>query len=147
MSGFGRWILLAKLKINAMDDLAVSLDKMLNQEMCKKIVWAGAQPVANEIRTRLKENLKGSKKSKGDLLDSLGIAPPAVDDNGATNTKIGFDGYDRKGVANALKARAMESGTSTQKKKPFVRPAVDASYAKSIEAMQTKYNELTESEE
>jgi len=52
-----------------------------------------------------------------------------------TNTKIGFDGYDRKGVPNALKARAMESGTSTQPKRPFVRPAVNRVKKKAIEEM------------
>ena len=43
---------------------------------------------------------------------------------GFTYTKIDFAGYDRKGVPNMLKARAIESGTSHIQKKPFVRPTV-----------------------
>ena len=65
-----------------------------------------------------------SEDSTGDLLNSFGVAPPDIDRNGNANTKIGFDGYDRKGVPNVVKARAMESGTSRQKKRPFIRPAV-----------------------
>ena len=97
-----------------------------NLEQCqqnyKDVVMAGAQPVADEIRKGLENNLAGSKYSKGDLLGSLGITPPGVDSQGNVNTKIGFDGYDSKGVANQLKARVMESGTSKIKKRPFVRP-------------------------
>ena len=55
----------------------------------------------------------------------MGISPPLQDKNGNTNVKVGFAGYDRKGTPNALKARAMESGTSTQPKKPFLRPAIN----------------------
>lgn len=66
---------------------------------------------------------------------ALGIAPPAVDARGNTNTKVGFEGYDKKGVPNALKARAMESGTSKLRKRPFVRPAVNSTKKKAVEEM------------
>lgn len=107
-------------------------------EIARKVVIAGANPVADEIRKNLQNNLKGSEYSKGDLLDSLGIAPADTDSAGNTNTKIGFDGYDRSGTPNALKARAMESGTSKQPKKPFVRPAVKKMREKAIEEMGKK---------
>ncbi|MCX7772216.1 MAG: HK97 gp10 family phage protein [Clostridia bacterium] len=126
-------------------------------KICKKVVMAGASPIADEIRRNLEANLKdptyaglggvadyGRVKQAsytGDLLKSFGIAPPDVDKNGCINTMVGFSGYDRKGVPNALKARAMESGTSRLKKRPFVRPAVNKTRAKSKKAMEDKFQE------
>lgn len=128
---------MARMTIHGLDEYAMKLSKLGTDgsKIAKKVVMAGANPIADEIRKNLKNNLKGSGYSTGDLLDSFGIAPPDVDRRGNTNTKIGFDGYDRKGVPNPLKARAMESGTSTQPKKPFVRPAVSKMKKKAIEEM------------
>jgi HK97 gp10 family phage protein len=128
---------MAKMTIMGIDEYAMKLSKLGEKasEIAKRAVKAGANPVADEIRKELKKNLSGSKYSTGDLLNSLGIAPPDVDHQGNTNTKIGFAGYDRNGVPNALKARAMESGTSTQPKRPFVRPAVNRAKKKALEEM------------
>ena len=143
---------MARMTIRGTEEYALKLSRLGREsvEIAKKVVIAGANPVADEIRKRLEANLNdtgyagigdggswGGKRYrfKGDLLDSFGIAPPGVDKNGNTNTKIGFEGYDSKGVPNALKARAMESGTSVLKKRPFVRPAVNKSKKKSIEEM------------
>lgn len=128
---------MARMTVKGIDEYVQKLSQFGKdaQKVAKKVVRAGADPVADEIRKGLETNLSGSQYSEGDLLNSLGIAPPDVDRNGNTNTKIGFSGYDRKGVPNALKARAMESGTSTQPKKPFVRPAVNRAKKKAIEEM------------
>ena len=126
---------MAKMTIKGMDEYAVKLSKLGKEsvEISKKAVRAGADPVADEIRSQLQKNLQGSDYSTGELLDSLGIAPTTIDYDGNTNTKIGFEGYDKYseftakypyGKPNVLKARAMESGTSTQKKRPFIRPAI-----------------------
>ncbi len=133
---------MAKMTIKGTDELELQLSKLgtMSTKITKDVVMAGAQPVADEIRKGLQANLQGSKYSKGDLLDSLGIAPPDVDSQGNVNTKIGFDGYDSKGVANQLKARVMESGTSKIKKRPFVRPAINRSKNKSLEEMQKKFD-------
>lgn len=127
--------------IKGTDEIEMLLSELADPEFAKEVVWAGAQPVADEIRKTLERDLQGSDYSTGDLLSSLGIAPPDVDENGNTNTKIGFHGYDRKGVANVLKARVRESGSSKQKKRPFIRLAVNRSRSKSIQAMQEKINE------
>lgn len=130
------------MTIRGLDEYGKMLDRLGKQapEVSKKAVYAGASVLADEVRKRLEQNLRDpafagkspdadymvkQNRFTGDLLDSLGIAPISIDGNGNTNTKIGFDGYDRKGVPNALKARAMESGTSTLRKRPFVRPAVN----------------------
>lgn len=143
---------MAKMTIKGMDEYSLKLSKLgkASVEISKKVVMAGANPVANEIRKNLEANIrdpspvgknsnrmvkKNYGKSTGDLLNALGVAPPGVDRLGNTNTKIGFEGYDRKGVPNALKARAMESGTSRLKKRPFIRPAVNKTKKKAIEEM------------
>lgn len=134
---------MAKMTIKGTDELELQLSKLgtMSTKIAKDVVMAGAQPVADEIRKGLQANLQGSKYSKGDLLGSLGITPPGVDSQGNVNVKIGFDGYDSEGVANQLKARVMESGSSKQKKKPFVRPAVNRSKKRVEEAMQKKFDE------
>lgn len=149
---------MAKMTIKGLDEYALKLSKLGkdSKEIAKKVVIAGANPVADEIRKNLIANLNdpayvgkgngglwGTKKTRptGDLLDSFGVASPKVDSEGNTNTKIGFSGYDKKGVPNALKARAMESGTSTLKKRPFVRPAVAKTKKKAIEEMDKKLDD------
>lgn len=146
---------MAKFTVNAGNEYSLRLAKFgaNTVEIAKKVVMAGAYPIADEVRKGLIENIndpayvgKGdgglfgmkNNESTGDLLESFGIAPPGIDKNGNTNTKIGFDGYDRHGVPNALKARAMESGTSILKKRPFVRPAVSRMKGKAIAEMGKK---------
>ena len=154
MNGYGRWTGLAKMTIQGLDEYAAKLSKLgaNTSAVAKRAVRAGANPVADEVRKRLEANIKdpayagvgdggafGMKsnygKSTGDLLNSLGVSPPSVDRNGVYNCKIGFSGYDRKGVPNALKARAMESGTSTLRKRPFIRPAVNKAKKRALEEM------------
>lgn len=105
-------------------------------DICKKAVETGAGILADQVRKNLEKNLERSEYSEGDLLNSFGITPVDIDEKGIINAKVGFDGYDRNGVPNALKARAMESGTSKQQKRPFMRPAVKATKDKVEKAMQ-----------
>lgn len=120
------------------DQISLQLRKLdgKTDEICKRAVYVGAGVMADQIRANLKKNLAASKETTGDLLDSLGITPPKLDREGNWNAKVGFDGYDKKGVPNQLKARAMESGTSKQKKKPFVRPAISQAREKAKKAME-----------
>jgi len=154
---------MANMEIIGGDDLELQLSRLAQPEMSKRIVRAGANPVADEIRKRLinlpedkfrklgkNEVFVGvPKQQKQDLLDSLGVAPADIDREGNANTKIGFQGYGSyptkkypKGVPNPLLARAVESGSSVRKKTPFVRPAVNSSKDKAIEAMQDEYNKI-----
>ena len=128
---------MAKMTIQGFDEYADKLSKLGSAapEIAKRAVKAGVNPLADEVRKQLEKNLQGSKYSTGDLLNSLGVTPVGVDKNGVYNAKVGFSGYDRKGVPNALKARAMESGTSRQPKKPFMRPAVNRAKKRVLEEM------------
>ena len=129
---------MAKMSVHGFKELEVKLSQLgrASADIGKKAVKAGVGILADQVRKNLEKNLQGSKYSTGDLLDSLGVTPVGVDKNGVYNAKVGFSGYDRKGVPNALKARAMESGTSRQPKKPFLRPAIQATKEKIEKTME-----------
>lgn len=138
MNGRGN---LAKMMADGFDEVIAQLENIEGNviKIFKDAVFSGSGIVAGEIQKRLEQNLESPRsaslhggkfdrkttKFTGDLLDSFGIAPTKENGEGGADTKVGFHGYDSKGVANQLKARAMESGTSTLKKRPFVRPAIN----------------------
>lgn len=127
---------MARFSFKAGEDYAIKLSKLAtnSEEIAKKAIYEGANIVADEI----KKNLKGvlSDEATGDLVESFGVTPIKRDSSGNWNAKVGFDGYDRNGVANQLKARVLESGTSTKKKKPFVRPAINKTRKQVVKKME-----------
>lgn len=86
------------------------------ESMCKYSIYDAAGMVADEVK-------KATPEGTGDLKNSVALETMTTRE-GFTYTKIDFAGYDRKGVPNMLKARAIESGTSRIQKQPFVRPTV-----------------------
>lgn len=137
---------MARMTVNLGDDYMRQLEKLADrsEEAIKKAIHAGAGVLTDQIRENLEENLAGSEQSTGALEASLGISPVAQDRDGVWNAKIGFDGYDEKGVPNQLKARVMESGSSKVQKRPFIRPAVNAKRREAVEAMQKVIDEEIE---
>lgn len=127
---------MARITFKAGDDYAIKLSKLAtnSEEIAKKAIYEGVTIVADEI----KKNLQGvlSDEATGDLVESFGVTPIEKDENGNWNAKVGFDGYDRNGVANQLKARVIESGKSGQPKKPFVRPAVNKTRKQVVKKME-----------
>lgn len=119
----------ARMTFKAGDDYALKLSRLAtnSDEIAKKAIYEGAKIVADKIKSNLQGVL--SPDATGDLAASFGIASIDKDSNGDWNTKLGFDGYDGEGTPNQLKARALESGTSKQPKRPFVRPALNATKA------------------
>lgn len=116
---------MARTTFKAGDDFALKLSRLSTESdrIAKQAIYAGAKVVADEIKSNLEGVL--SPEATGELVDSFGITPISQDRDGNWNAKLGFDGYDRNGIPNQLKARALESGTSKQPKHPFVRPAVN----------------------
>lgn len=133
---------MARIAFKAGDEFALKLSKLAtgSDEIAKKAIYAGAGIVAD----RIKANLQGvlSDEATGELVASFGVTPIKTDSDGNWNAKIGFDGYGADGVPNQLKARALESGTSRQPKRPFVRPAVNATKGKA----QAKMGEVIDEE-
>ena len=125
----------ARMSFSAGEDFALALSRLEtgSEEIAKKAIYAGASIIADKIKSNLEGVLSG--EGTGDMLDSFGVTPIDRDSSGNWNAKIGFDGYDSKGVANQLKARVIESGTSKKQKHPFVRPAVNATKATAVARM------------
>lgn len=134
MNGFLRCEM-AKMTFKAGDEYAIKLSRLATDSdaIAKKAIYEGAKIVADQV----KQNLNGilSPEATGDLIESFGLAEMTKDANGDWSTKLGFEGYDRDGVPNLLKARVLESGRSGQSKRPFVRPAVTATKDKVIKKM------------
>lgn len=117
------------MTFKAGDEYALKLSRLAtdSDEIAKKAIYGGAKIVADKIKSNLQAVL--SPEATGDLAGSFGVASIKRDSSGNWNTKLGFDGYDRDGVANQLKARVIESGKPGQAKKPFVRHALNATKA------------------
>lgn len=102
-------------------------------EIVAKAVRAGADIVADKVRDNLTSVLSG--KGTGELLDSMGITP--VRQYGSViNAKVGFDGYDKMGTPNMLKAAVLEYGSRRQQARPFMAPAVNATRRKAKAKME-----------
>ena len=123
------------MTFQAGDEFALALSRLAtgSEEIAKKAIYAGADVIADKIKSNLEGVL--SAEATGELVASFGVTPIEKDASGNFNAKMGFDGYDNKGVANQLKARVLESGSSKQQKKPFVRPAVNSTKNTAVEKM------------
>lgn len=132
---------MARFAFKAGEEYAIKLSKLATNtdEIAKKAIYEGVKIVADEI----KKNLEGvlSEEATGELVDSFGVTPITKDNNGNWNAKVGFDGYDSQGVPNQLKARVLESGSSRQKKRPFVRPAVNKTRKQVVKKMEEVIDE------
>src|SRR5665648_585634 len=114
----------ARCTFAAGDEFALAISRLATDSdvIAKKAIYEGAKVIADKIKSNLDGVL--SPEASGELVASFGVTPIEKDASGNWNAKIGFDGYGRDGVANQLKARVLESGSSKQQKTPFVRPAV-----------------------
>lgn len=87
------------------------------------------------------ENIKANTPvDSGDLRDSAKLSNFETKD-GFTYTAVYFTGYDSNRVPNPIKARVLESGSSTREKKPFIRPALNKSKKQAIEIMRKHFDE------
>lgn len=110
---------MAKIDFGGIELYAEQLAKLgaRAEGICRYAVFDAAGMVIDAI----KEN---APVGTGDLRDSA-ILTPFVNEEGYVYTKVVFDGYDRNGTPNAVKAAVLESGTSRMKKRPFIRPAIN----------------------
>lgn len=141
---------MAKVQLKLPTEYIAKLDSLgANMtEVCKRAVYVGAGIVADAVKAGL---LSVHTPRTGDLERSLGIAPIKPDGDGA-NTKIGFDGTSTKRlkngeeyeVANALKARVLESGKSGQPARPFMRKALNSSRSAAQAAMRAEFEKEIE---
>lgn len=131
---------MAKFKFEGMDEYIETLEKIggKNTEgILKYAVYPGAAVVANAIRSEIESN----HKETGDLASSISLSSMR-NDNGFINTKLSFAGYDSKGVPNAIKAAALESGTSRgQKATHFITKTIKSVKERAEDEMQKALDE------
>ena len=140
---------MAKLTVgNGLNEYIRKLEKISDtSEFLGKAVYQGAAIVNKAVESALQElptdDRPGSHYDKRQgirsvekqgLIQSYGIAK-MQNDNGYLNVKLGFDGYNKRGKANAMIARSLISGTSFMQKNDFIGKAVTKSKAAAEEAM------------
>lgn len=119
---------MAKFEAQGLDDYIAKLHSLGAdvEGMCKRAVY----PAAGMVIEAVKAN---TPIDTGGLRDAT-VLRTFVNENGYVYTQIAFDGYDENGHPNPVKARVLESGSSTRKKHPYIRPALNQVKAKA-EAM------------
>ena len=106
------------------------------EKMAKFAIYPAAGDVLEELKA-------ATPRDTGDLRNSE-VLTKFVTEGGQVYTAVVFDGYDRNGVPNSLKARAIESGTSRMKKQPFIRPTVNRIRERVIEKINDGIDEYIE---
>lgn len=110
---------MAKIEFDGFEEYRKQLLKLGTsiEGVIKYAVYDAAGMVADAIKAN-------TPVESGALQNSIGLTGFRNED-GYIYTKVVFDGYDGRGVPNALKARVLESGSSKRKKHPFIRPALN----------------------
>ena len=135
---------MAKIDFKGLDEY-VSILKCLEKDIdgiCKMAVYDGAAVLADAVKAEF--NAQDHPYSDGNgLIDHMGLSK-MENDAGYINTKLGFNGYLKDGRPAAVVARSIESGTSRQPKKPFIRPAVRKAKARCEQAMASQLEKQIE---
>ena len=122
------------------DEFSKALTTLGNRtdEILGKAMTAGAEAALPIVRAELQGAIggdtKGPSRSTGELVNSLGISPVMVDNNGITNVKIGFSEPRRHQyvakkkrsyytVTNAMIANVLEYGKHGQPPRPWLKRA------------------------
>ena len=110
---------MAKIEFDGFEEYRKQLKKLgANVEgVIKYAVYDAAGMVADSIKA-------ATPVDTGALQNSVGLTD-FKNEGGYVYTKVVFNGYDDRGVPNAIKARVLESGSSNRTKHPFIRPAVN----------------------
>ena len=125
-----------------------------SMDVCEKAAKEGGKIVADVIRGELNaiptddkhgtiDRRKAGPRTieKVGLQKSFGVAP-VRDDRGYVNVKVGFDGYNARGKANAMVARSVVKGTSFMRPNNFVAKGTN----KSREAAEQKMKQTVDQE-
>lgn len=129
---------MAKIKFEGLDEYIAKLSKLgVDVEgTIKRAVYPAAGMVIEEIKANTPVNTGG-------LRDSAALTTYRNDD-GYIYTEVVFDGYDENGHPNPVKARVLESGSSTRQKHPFIRPAVNRVMRAAEFMIETEFNKICE---
>ncbi len=132
---------MAKMKFELSDELMQKLQRLQGEELdriCKKALTAAGEIVLKETKSQLKSVIgtnpqtkydkKHGSRSTGELVESLGLSPPELNNNGVFDIKVGF-GEPRKHKTgqkeqtNAMIANVLENGRHGSPPRPFLKKA------------------------
>ena len=127
---------MATIEFQGLDDYIKKLNAVgANVEgICKQAVYPAAGMVIEEIK-------RNTPVNTGGLRDSAALEK-FDNDNGYVYTQVTFNGYDENGHPNPVKARVLESGSSTRRKQPFIRPALDRVKSAAEEEIERNFNDI-----
>ena len=120
---------MAKISFPGITEYAKELGKL--DVKAPGIIRYAIYPAAQEALQALKA---ATPEDTGALRESEALTK-FEDKNGNIYTTIIFPGYDENGHPNSIKARVLESGSSKQPKRPFIRPTMKAIESQVIETM------------
>lgn len=129
---------MARLSFDIPDDLLKKLDDCGKMETIAPKMIDAALPIAAEA---VRKHVAPHTRS-GELARSIGVmrAKPTKGKSGHSG-KVWFSGKDKEtGTSNAVKAMALEYGTSKQTATPFVTPAMNECEPACVYKMQEVYN-------
>ena len=124
---------MARCTMKMPEEFLLKISRLGNKtdEVCERVLNAGAEVVLRKVKTNLRnvisKDTKTQSRSTGELERSLGVSPVLSDKNGNLNIKIGFSEPRTNGESNAKIASVIEYGKSGQPPKPFMKPAKSAS--------------------
>ena len=129
---------LAKIEMQGLDEYMKKLSDLgaSVEGSIKRAVY----PAAGMVIEAIKAN---TPLDTGGLRDSAALRT-FKNDNGYVYTQVTFDGYDERGHPNPVKARVIESGSSTRQKHPFIRPAVNRVKAQAEAMIAAEFEKICE---
>ena len=128
----------AKIEMTGLDDYIKKLTQL--GVSVEGTIKRAAYPAAGMVIEALKA---ACPADTGSMRDSMALVR-YTNQNGYVYTQVVFEGYDEKGVANALKANVIESGSSKQRKQPFIRPTVNRVKAQAEAMIASEFEKIVE---
>lgn len=132
---------MANITIQQPNDFMTKLNSLgsIIDDAIPEILKAGAQIFYIRLKNR---TIAMIKDGTGDMAKSIKISGVKTSKAGSKYIAVDFTGKDRKGVANALKARVFEIGRNGQPGKGFGKATFLASKNEVNEVMNKKLDEI-----
>lgn len=138
---------MAKADFKLPEDFLLQISRLNERtdDVLPRVLEAGGEVAEKIFRASLSgaigSSLKGKSKSKGYLLEALGVTPAKLDRDGNFNVKVGFSEPRVGGGSNAKIANILEYGRSNQPARPFLKQAKSAARKPCIDAMKATLEE------
>ena len=140
--------MMATITFDGLDEYREQMEEILRQvpKMVSASLYEGAGVLADAVQQEIVGLKELEPSQRRGLQNGLGVAR-FWQENGATVTKIGFDGYNTRrtkrwpnGQPNALIARSLIRGTSWRMPNRFTNRAAKNARQKCVGVMRTRFD-------